>query len=462
MPENVLFLSAHDAVHEILCGNLKSVDYIKASLEHIGRIDEMVHAFVTIDNDYAISQAGYVDNRISNGINPGSLAGIPIGVKDNFNTRVMPTQMGSDIWKGFTPENDARAVFHLRQNGAVILGKTVTAEFAVHSPNGTYNPHNPDHISGTSSSGSAAAVVTFMVPVALASQTAGSIIRPSSFCGVYGFKPSFGIIPRTGILKTTDTLDTVGFMARNIHDIRLVFDALRVSGPDYPNVHRYLEDPKRQSRTNLPWRVALLKTPVNEYEDKVVSDAIKDFARKIEYNNIIVEEAELPPEFNKVHEIHSEIYDKTLSYYFQSEFSKHEDMISEEMRNLIKHGETIKLDEYKNALRKQTAISKLLDNFFTRHDIIFVPSTSTAAPRLGEREKPDTSLIWTFCGNPAISIPQFMTEEGLPFGIQMVARKYNDYLLMNFVEHLRNVHHMIEDVTDLPSYVKKVMEGANT
>ncbi|GAG90021.1 unnamed protein product, partial [marine sediment metagenome] len=188
-------LTAKEAVDNIKCGKITCVDLVKDCLNHIDNIDELVHAWVLIDKDYAIKQANEVDEKIKQGIDPGYIPGIPIGVKDNFNTHVLPTQMGSSLWSGFTPENDARAIFNLRMNGGIVMGKTVTAEFAVHTPNGTINPHNSDHIAGTSSSGSAAAVATFMVPIALASQTAGSIIRPSSFCGVYGFKPSFGIVP---------------------------------------------------------------------------------------------------------------------------------------------------------------------------------------------------------------------------------------------------------------------------
>jgi Asp-tRNA(Asn)/Glu-tRNA(Gln) amidotransferase A subunit family amidase len=343
-------------------------------------------------------------------------------------------------------------------NGAIVMGKTVTAEFAVHTPNGTINPHNSEHITGTSSSGSAASVATFMVPIALASQTAGSIIRPSSFCGVYGFKPSFGIVPRTGILKTTDSLDTVGLMARNNEDVRLAFDSLREYGADYPYIHQYLEDPKRQTRTNRPWRIALIKTPVRENESSEVKQALNKFANDIVYNNILIDEVDLPFEVNKAHDVHKTIYDKTLSYYFQSEFAKNKDEISDIMLELINHGRTITLNEYKNALKEQYKIGKVLDSFFEKHDIILVPSTSTPAPKLGEKEKPDTSLIWTFCGNPALSVPQFKTSDDLPFGLQVVARKYNDYLLLNFVDMLREEHHIIKDVTMMPKYLEKSLK----
>ena len=451
-------LSAKDAVYNIKCGKINSVDLVKDCLKHINNIDEFVHAWVLINKDYVLKQAKEVDEKIKHGKNPGFMPGITVGVKDNFNTHVLPTQMGSSLWSGFTPENDARAVFNLRINGAIVMGKTVTAEFAVHTPKGTINPHNPDHITGTSSSGSAAAVATFMVPVALASQTAGSIIRPSSFCGVYGFKPTFGLIPRTGILKTTDSLDTVGLMARNVEDVRLMFNSLREYGMDYPYINKYIEDPKRQKRTNRPWRIALIKSPVEEYESPIVRKAVNRFANDIVYNNILVDEVELPTEVKDTHKVHKTIYDKTLSYYFQSEFAKNKDEISNVMLDLINHGRSITLDNYKKALSDQHKISNVLDDFFEKYDIILVPSTSTPAPKIGKKEKPDTSLIWTFCGNPALSVPQFKTDDDLPFGLQVVARKYNDYLLLNFIDMLRIEHHIIKDVNTMPKSLEKSLK----
>ena len=169
--------------------------------------------------------------------------------------------MGSELWCDFKPGNDARVVYYLKNSGGIIAGKTVTAEFAVHELNETLNPHNVELTPGTSSSGSAVAVALGMVPVAIGSQTAGSIIRPASFCGVYGFKPSFGLIPRTGSLKTTDTLDSIGFFVSHPSDILLVLETIRVHGPNYPLSYRAFKDLSRQNKPrNRPWKVALAKT----------------------------------------------------------------------------------------------------------------------------------------------------------------------------------------------------------
>src|SRR3990167_8157472 len=185
---------------------------------------------------------------------------IPVGVKDIYNTADFPTQMGSPLWKDFTPGNDARAVYHLKRQGANIVGKTVTAEFAVHALDKTLNPYDATRTPGTSSSGSAVAVSMGMVPAATGTQTAGSIVRPASFCGVYGCKPSFGTIPRTGMLKTTDSLDQIGFFTVHAEDLRRLFDSMRVKGENYPISNAALADESRQKSKGDKWRVGFART----------------------------------------------------------------------------------------------------------------------------------------------------------------------------------------------------------
>jgi Asp-tRNA(Asn)/Glu-tRNA(Gln) amidotransferase A subunit family amidase len=263
-------------------------------------------------------------------------------VKDIFNTEDMPTCMGSPIWEGFTPGNDARVIFYLRQADAVIPGKTVTAEFAVHTSGKTVNPHDSRYSPGTSSSGSAAAVASFMVPLAIGTQTAGSIMRPASYCGVHGFKPSFGLIPRTGMLKTTDSLDTVGMFARTPQDLELLFDAIRVHGEDFPMVRKFLEDPARQTKGSRPWKIALATSSiwVWPHAEKYAQQALLGFASRLSENHVIVEEVKLPEDFNTAHEIHGTIYDKTLSYYFKEEFKKRT-LISEVMYEIVNRGNRV-------------------------------------------------------------------------------------------------------------------------
>jgi len=361
---------------------------------------------------------------------PGPLHGIPIGVKDIFNTADFPTQMGSPIWKDFTPGNDARAVYNLKSNGAIVPGKTVTAEFAVHALGKTLNPHDHKRNPGTSSSGSAVAVATGMVPAAIGTQTAGSIVRPASYCGVYGCKPSFGLIPRTGMLKTCDTLDTVGFFVSHACDLRVMLDALRVHGRNYPVSHEALMNSKRQTGPqNRPWKVAFVQTNTWNYTEAYSKNALLGFAQLL-YDHTV----QLPKIISGAHDIHATIYNKSLSHYFREEY-KRKELVSPIMNEIIENGNRITYQQYLDALQAQVEIQQVMDRFFNDYDIIILLSTAGVAPLRDEPEKPDPALIWTLAHLPVISVPAF-THEGLPFGIQVVARKYNDYLLFRFIDHL--------------------------
>lgn len=365
------------------------------------------------------------------------LDGIPFGVKDIFNTRSFPTQMGSPIWKDFTPGNNARVVDSLLFAGGVVAGKTVTAEFAVHALNETLNPHDPSRTPGTSSSGSAAAVATGMVPFALASQTAGSIVRPASFCGVWGMKPSFGMIPRTGVLKTTDSLDTVGFVAAHAKSLRSILDQARVKGPDYPSVYRNVDsrgaNPKLAPK---PWRVGFAKTHVWDTAKDYAQQAVQDLATRIDHEGgFEVEELEWPDELRMAHDIHAIIYNKSLSYYFQNE-AKISSQVSPVMREMIAAGESISLATFKEAIRQQEILCEKLDRLLSPYDMVLSLGASSSAPLRGVEESPDPSLIWTLGHVPSIAVPIFRCPDGLPFGVQFVSRRWNDYLLLQGIEEL--------------------------
>lgn len=431
-------LSACEAVQRIRAGHLSAEELLRSCLDQIDRLDPVVKAWASLAPEIALETARRVDQRIRAGESVGPLAGIPVGIKDIFNTADMPTSMGSPIWAGFTPGNDARVVFYLRQADAVLLGKTVTAEFAVHTPGPTTNPHHPDHSPGTSSSGSAAAVASFMVPVALGSQTAGSTIRPASYCGIYGFKPSFGLIPRTGSLKTTDNLDTVAFFSRTVEDLREMLELLRVKGTNYPISHSLLNDPGRRKSPDRPWRVAFVRGPTWQDAERYAQEALIQYAKRLAgVEGIEVEEGTLPPGFDEVHSVHATIYDKALSYYFKEEF-KRETLVSPILKEMIRHGQEISLARYHDALRRQVELAHALDRWFGRFDLLLTLSTGGEAMKgIQTVDRPDSCLIWTLCWVPAINLPVFVGPTGLPFGAQVVARRYNDFDLLEFVQFLR-------------------------
>jgi len=446
MINEICFLSATELINKLKSKEISVKDVVNSCLTRIKEVDSKIHAWVYLDKDLSLKKAEEIDFKIKEGT-AGKFFGIPVGVKDIFNTEDMPNQMGSIIWKGYMPGNDARSVFNLKQEDALVLGKTVTAEFAVHAEGETLNPHNPKYSPGTSSSGSAVAVASYMVPLALGTQTGGSIIRPASYNGIYGMKPTFGLIPRTGILKTTDTLDTVGFFARTVEDLELLFENIRLKGHNYPNINTFLEDESRQKSKEV-WKVALVKSYVWGEAEKYAQEALLNFSEEISKNeNIELIEVDLPKDFEEIHDIHTLIYDKTLSYYFNNEFKNDKDKLSDIIHEIISRGNKINFEEYKNALKKQTIRSNELDKSFKDYDTILTLSTSGHAPKKGVIEKKDTSLIWTFCGNPTINLPVFESPNGLPFGAQIVARKYNDYLLLNFAKFLKKERY-IKDGTN--------------
>lgn len=431
-------LSATEALRKIYAKEISVRDYVTALLDHAARVEPSVKAWVVLDRARALARADELDAQLRDGTRaPGKIFGMPVGVKDVFNTTDFKTARGCAIWKDYTPGNDARVVFMIRQEDGIVPGKTVTAELSVHTPGPTVNPHNFAYGTGTSSSGSAAAVASFMVPFAIGTQTAGSTIRPASYCGVYGFKPSFGLLPRTAMLKTTDTLDHVGLFARTIADLDLFFDVMRVQGSDYPLANVLVNE---QRNSNAKWRVALIKSPKWDLWEPYAQKALLDFAGKIgESKNITVTETELPADFAKIHEIHEKIYCKALSYYFAEEYGRNKDKLSPLFCDMIVRGQKITAQEYQQALDEQARISSQLNDFFKNYDIILTLSTGGEALKGPfTNDRPDTCLMWTFCGAPAITLPVFTGPNGLPFGAQIVSRRKTDKDLIAFAKLLES------------------------
>jgi Asp-tRNA(Asn)/Glu-tRNA(Gln) amidotransferase A subunit family amidase len=445
-------LSASDALRRLKARDISVADLARACLDRIRRHDPSIQAWVHLDEPLALRCADELDRALAAGRPPGPLFGIPVGIKDVFNTADMPTQMGSPIWARFQPGNDARVVHALRMAGALLLGKTATAEFAVHAPGPTRNPHHPGHLPGTSSSGSAAAVAASMVPLALGTQTAGSIIRPASYCGVFGFKPSFGTIPRTGMLKTTDSLDTVGGLARTIDDLGLLFDVIRVHGPDYPISHRELLHPSRRHPADRPWSVALVRGPKWDCAEPYAQQALCAWADDLRrHRSVCVKDISLLDGVSAAHDVHGTIYDYTLAYYFREEFKKHT-LVSRIMYETIIRGARVTASQYREALERQCQLARGMEALFDG-GIDVVLSLSTGGVALTHRDqmdRPDNCLIWTLCGMPALSLPVFQGPDRLPFGAQIAARRYSDYMLLDFARHVKTLGLLPEAPNPVP------------
>jgi Asp-tRNA(Asn)/Glu-tRNA(Gln) amidotransferase A subunit family amidase len=404
-------------------------------IEQVESLDGTALAWVDFNGNALLKAAQATALRLAQGESIRPLEAMPVGVKDIFNTSDFPTQMGSPLWAGFTPGNDARAVFNLKRAGGLVPGKTETAEFAVHTLGHTLNPWAPDRTPGTSSSGSAVAVALGMVPAALVTQTAGSIVRPSSFCGVWGMKPSFGLIPRTGMLKTTDSLDTVGFFASHATDLGRLLDSLRVHGRDFPLSDRAFNDQARQAPPTMrPWRVGIVRSHVWSYVPAYAQQALRRWAHKLATDpRYEIEDATLPGEMDESHAVHATIYNRALAYYFKAEFQKAE-LVSPMMNALIEAGQRISPAAYAQALDRQVDLSRVMERFTREFDVLITLSTAGEAPLRHVEELPDSALMWTLTQLPAVSAPVFKSPGGLPFGLQLVARRYNDPLLLKFID----------------------------
>jgi Asp-tRNA(Asn)/Glu-tRNA(Gln) amidotransferase A subunit family amidase len=436
-----LFLTnSIDEIREkVTLGDISFVDLAEETSRIIESDEKNCLAWVCNDGDELKLSAEKAVNKFRERGELLALDGIPFGVKDIFNTSSFPTQMGSPIWRGFTPGNDARVVSSCVLEGGLVAGKTVTAEFAVHALNETKNPHDIDRTPGTSSSGSAVAVATGMVPYALASQTAGSIVRPASFCGVWGMKPSFGLIPRTGVLKTTDSLDTIGFVTSHAKNLRPLLNVVRVSGPDYPNVYKNVDKngsyPKSSGR---PFRVGYVKTHTWDTAENYVKRDIENLALRIgAEQGFDLEEITWPDPEGEAHSVHLSIYNKSLAYYFKNEM-KDDTNVTKIMKEMIEAGKLINLVDFRRALQRQETISAQISRLFEPYDFVLSVGTASSAPLRGDEELRDPSLIWTLAHLPVVAAPAFRCPGGLPYGVQFVSSRWKDYMLLQGIEELVN------------------------
>ena len=429
---NLNWLSATEAARLICQGVISSEQFVEACLARVRETDAQIQAWAFLDPDHALAQARAADEWRLQGRPTGPLHGVPVGIKDIFDTADMPTENGSVLYAGRTPSRDAIVVARLRAAGAVVMGKTVTTEFAYFSPGKTHNPHNPEHTPGGSSSGSAAAVAAEMVPLALGSQTNGSTIRPAAYCGVIGFKPTHGLIPRHGILALSRTLDHVGLFARSIDDIALL--AAQLVGYDE-------RDPDTRPRARIlfvevaaeepPLRpmFAFVKTP---YWERVDEDTKEGFAELIEQLGEQVEEIELLPSAVEAWNLHQTIMEAEMAANLEREWDKGRDRLSEQLRAQLERGRNVRAVDYQRALSRIAPIHEsFVELFEQRYDAILTLAATGAAPKgLSSTGDPVFCTLWTLCGMPAISLPLLQSASGLPLGVQLVGPRNGDARLL--------------------------------
>jgi Asp-tRNA(Asn)/Glu-tRNA(Gln) amidotransferase A subunit family amidase len=425
-------LTASEAARRIREGLLTSEELVQSCLEQIRALEPKVQAWQFLDEAHALAQARALDERKRNGEPLGPLHGVPVGVKDIIDTADMPTENGTVLHKGRLPRVDAGVVTQLRGAGAVILGKTVTTECAYFNPGKTRNPHNPEHTPGGSSSGSAASVAASMVPLALGSQTAGSVIRPAAFCGVYGFKPTHGLIPRQGILQLSRTLDHVGLFARSIDDVALLLEQLQGYDERDPDTRpRARMDYQTISNEEPPLEpmFAFIKTPHWQRADADMKEA---YAELQEALGAQIEEVELFPSASEGWDWQRTIMEAEMSSNLEALWLAGKDKLSERLRGLMERGRETRVIDYQRTLRRLAPTIDSFDELFReRYDAILTPPALGTAPKgLGATGDPVFCVLWTLLGMPAITLPLMQGANGLPLGVQLVGRKGYDARLM--------------------------------
>jgi Asp-tRNA(Asn)/Glu-tRNA(Gln) amidotransferase A subunit family amidase len=425
-------LTASEAARRIRDGVLTSEELVRACLGRIRQVEPTVRAWTFLDEDHALAQARTADERRRSGEPVGPLNGIPVGIKDVIDTADMPTENGTVLHKGRMPRFDAAVVASLRAAGAVILGKTVTTECAYFTPGKTRNPHNPEHTPGGSSSGSAASVGAHMVPLALGSQTAGSVIRPGAFCGVYAFKPTHGLIPRTGVLQLSRSLDHIGLFARSIEDLALLGEQL-VGYDD--------RDPDTRPRARIPFQkisaeeppippmLAFIKTPHWERTD---ADTKAAYGELVESLGDRVEEVELFPSAREAWDWQRTIMEAEMAANLEPLWLAGKDKLSDRLRGLIERGRETRAVDHQRALRSVPAVVESFDELFMeRYDAILTPPALGTAPKgLGATGDPVFCVLWTLLGMPAVTLPLMQGANGLPLGVQLVGRRNFDARLL--------------------------------
>jgi len=423
-------LGLSDAAAAIREGRVSAVELTEDCLRRVQEVDGTILAWAFLDPEHALRQAQAADDHRMAGRPLGPLHGVPVGIKDIFDTSDYPTEFGSALWQGRTPREDAVAVARLRAAGAIILGKTVTTEYAYFHPGKTRNPHDPARTPGGSSSGSAAAVAAGMVPASIGSQTNGSVIRPAAFCGVVGFKPTHGLIPRTGAMLLSRALDHVGVFARSVADAALLADVLAGHDSEDPDTRPIAAGhlaPAAASEPPLPPRFAFIKGPAWKAAEPYLDEA---FAELVAALGEAVQTVDIGASLDRSIDFHGTIMAADMAHNFRRDLARGGDVLSPQLRELLTRGQKVTAFDYLEATSAAETFNQLLDDVFNEYDAILTSSTPGEAPVGTATGNPIFCSLWTYLGTPAVSLPLLVGPNGMPIGVQLIGRRGNDARLL--------------------------------
>jgi len=421
-------LSAAGAAAAIRNGEITSEALVSDCLARIAEREEVVHAWVDFDAEYPLAEARAADALVRAGAELGPLHGVPVGLKDIIDTADLPTGNGSRLFAGRRPVHDATCVRLLRAAGAIILGKTVTTEFALSSARATTNPHNPAHTPGGSSSGSAASVADFMVPLSIGSQTGGSVIRPASFCGVYGYKPTYGSISRHGVLIISRFLDHLGIYGRTLEDLALFGDTLMVHDHGDRDMRFHpgcqLLDALSEPNAATPPRLAFVKGPAWAHAEDHLTPV---FDAYVEQFGGAVQEVELGGIFESALDAQATIMNASLWANLGEYCENHADKIDAETVTRVNAGREVLAGDFIHASELAGSLNHALDGLFEHYDALITAAAPGEAP-LGLTSTGNAAFqrIWTVTGVPTLTLPKLEGPNAMPIGVQVIGKRGRD------------------------------------
>jgi len=410
--DKLWLLSANDALRRMKAGKLKCEEYVRACIERVWAREAEIGAWQYFDPEYVIEQARERDRKGPLGL----LHGVPIGVKDIVDTADMPTGYGSLVHQNHRPVQDAACVALCRSAGSIIFGKTVSTEFAARSPGKTRNPLDPARTPGGSSSGSAAAVADGMVTLAIGSQTVGSTIRPASYCGVYAYKPSFGLLSFSGVKHLSETFDTLGLFARSLEDLGLFRSAAMGLSNPVP----------RQTFSRAP-HIAFCRTPYWDRVEPTTRSSLEAAAKVLAKAGANVVELDLPKGFERAEKIIWEVVHFEMVRILTPEVREHPENLSRWVTETIEKARRMPVEDYLERLGEIDDLRRAGREMLDRFDVVIAPSAAGEAPEgVSDTGPPTFQAPWQMMGMPAINLPKLRGPKGLPVGIQLIGRYRDD------------------------------------
>ena len=424
---DIFSITTNELVAKMREGQISSIEVCKAYIERINKFDKDVKAWSFLDKKILLEKAEEADEYRKSGKPLGSLHGLPVAVKDIFGTYDMPTECGTVFRRKKSASQDSEVVNLLKNAGAIVMGKTVTAELAYIHPGKTTNPHDYSRTPGGSSSGSAAVIAAQMAPLSVGSQTGGSIIRPASYCGVVGYKPSYGLISRSGALKTSEKLDTIGVFGKSVEAVALLAKVLiKKDLYDPASVHFAADGivEASQKEPHFEPKFIFYKTDKWKNIDKDSKSAFEFFIKKFKKN---IEVFDVPEYFRDIPKHHQTIHETDLANNFQAYYKKDKKKLSKEMRAAIERGLKHSAYDYANAVDFMEQSYQSFKEVFEDYHGVITPSASGVADKgLKSTGSADFQKIWTYMGLPTISLPLLTGESNLPLGVQLIGDKLDD------------------------------------